>query len=115
MNDKHVVVVCIIIMLMLYEVDNSLMQIFVKVLTLGTTEDILTLDVEATDTISNVKVILAGETGLQPEQQFLFFNACQLEDSATLMAYGVKHTSTLEMVYKDHHCFHIHLVAYMIV
>ena len=78
-----------------------MMQITVKVLTLGTIDETITLNVEASDTISNVKVMLTTETGLQPDQQMLFFKAKQMNDDVMLTAYGIEHGSILELVYKE--------------
>jgi len=74
------------------------MQLFVKTLT-GT---VITLYVEESDTIGDVKAKIKDKEDIAPDKQMLIYKGLQLNDASTLSEYNIIMKSEIHLILKEH-------------
>ena len=70
------------------------MEIYIKT----TTGNTITVQIEATNTVAELKEKIFEEHGIPPDRQRLIFSGQELEDSQTLAEYNIQGTTTLHLV-----------------
>lgn len=80
--------------LLLSPVTAFAMQIFVSVPSESRT---ITLEVEPSDSVENLKAKVQDQIGLPPDEQILTFNSVVLEDGRTLSDYNIQAGSTITL------------------
>ena len=92
MMRSKIVALALVCVTLLMPISAMAMQIFVE-----TPNETITLDVEASDSIEQVKAKIQDRTGIPPEDFFLIFGETVLEDSRTLSDYNIQKEATLEL------------------
>lgn len=92
MNKKYSIVLVVIISTLLFLPCNlKAMEVYVKT----SYDKTLTLEVELSDTIDNIKAKIQDKEDINPEYQTIKYNSSILEDNRTLADYNIQEQSTL--------------------
>lgn len=64
--------------------------------------DVISLVVDASDTVDSVKAAIEAKEGIKPEQQRLIFNGTELDGGSALSKYKIRNNSEIHLVVKTH-------------
>ncbi|XP_052217000.1 polyubiquitin-B-like [Dreissena polymorpha] len=73
----------------------------IKIFARTVTGKTISLEVEPTSSIANVKAMIQDKQGIPPDQQRLMFNGNELEDNCYLSTYNIQRDSTLHVQLKS--------------